>query len=113
MNYFENLNTVEEVKEAYRKYAKEVHPDFGGDEEDFIELKNQYEAKLISFDVKEYPEFTSPEITSISNQIKITLKKNRVENIKNGLKFTASEMAVGLVEVGFEKLQKKFINVVD
>lgn len=35
--------TAEEIKKAYREKAKELHPDKGGDEEDFKELNEAYE----------------------------------------------------------------------
>lgn len=42
-NYFNNIETIEELKERYRKLAKKYHPDMGGSNEEFIEMNNQYE----------------------------------------------------------------------
>lgn len=33
----------EEIKQAFRKLAQQLHPDVGGNEKDFIELKEAYE----------------------------------------------------------------------
>jgi DnaJ-class molecular chaperone with C-terminal Zn finger domain len=42
-NYFENIETLQELKTAYRKLAKQFHPDANnGNDEDFKEIGNQY-----------------------------------------------------------------------
>jgi len=38
--------TPEEVKRAFRQQAKEVHPDHGGDKEEFVDLQESYEIAL-------------------------------------------------------------------
>lgn len=38
--------TPEEVKTAYRRHSKEVHPDQGGDKKEFLELHESYEIAL-------------------------------------------------------------------
>lgn len=42
-NYFENIKTVEELKEQYRKLALKHHPDMGGTNEEMAEINNQYD----------------------------------------------------------------------
>lgn len=42
-NYFENINTAEELRKEFHKLAKELHPDNGGDAEVFKEMKAEFE----------------------------------------------------------------------
>ena len=41
--YFENCKTAEELKKAYREFAKRLHPDCGGDPEEFKRMGEQFE----------------------------------------------------------------------
>lgn len=43
MKYFTNCKTAEELKRVYRKLAKQLHPDLGGDTEEFKIMQNEYE----------------------------------------------------------------------
>lgn len=40
---------IEDIENAYRRRAKQVHPDRGGDIEEFIHLREQYEKALAFF----------------------------------------------------------------
>lgn len=41
--YFGNCKTIEDVKETYRKLAKKLHPDCGGDAEEFKKMTAEYQ----------------------------------------------------------------------
>ena len=43
MKYFHNCKTAEELKKAYRTWAKKLHPDLGGNAEEFKVMQNEYE----------------------------------------------------------------------
>ena len=42
MKYFKNCNNIEDVKETYRKLAKKLHPDCGGNAEEFKKMSAEY-----------------------------------------------------------------------
>lgn len=42
MKYFKNCKTIEDVKEAFRDLAKKLHPDCGGDAEEFKKMMQEY-----------------------------------------------------------------------
>lgn len=41
--YFVSVKNVEELKREYRKLAKRLHPDLGGNEKEFIAMKDEYD----------------------------------------------------------------------
>ena len=43
MKYFKNVKDVKELKKAYFKFVKMYHTDNGGNKEDFVEMKAEYE----------------------------------------------------------------------
>lgn len=43
MKYFKNCKTLEEVKKTYKEWAKKLHPDCGGDPEEFKAMLAEYE----------------------------------------------------------------------
>ena len=42
MRYFTNCRTAEQAKAEYKRLAKELHPDNGGDEEQFKEMQAEF-----------------------------------------------------------------------
>ena len=43
MKYFLNINSLEELKKQFREYCQAMHPDKGGDAEEFKNMLNEYE----------------------------------------------------------------------
>jgi len=43
MKWFVNCNSLDELKAAYRRLAKQMHPDYGGSKEAMADLNNEYE----------------------------------------------------------------------
>lgn len=44
MGYFTECRTAEELKKAYKEAAKKLHPDCGGDEEEFKKMQTEFTA---------------------------------------------------------------------
>ena len=47
MRFFNNIETLEDLKKAYRKLIFKLHPDKGGNEEDFKAMKNEYDELFV------------------------------------------------------------------
>ena len=43
LKYFKGVETIEELKKAYKELAKQLHPDLGGNKEKFQEMNNEYD----------------------------------------------------------------------
>lgn len=44
--YFKGIKTIEELKKAYKEFAKKLHPDLGGDTISFQEMSSEYDVLL-------------------------------------------------------------------
>jgi len=44
MNYFKDCRTLDDAKKTFRRLSMELHPDKGGTNADFIELRKQFKA---------------------------------------------------------------------
>ena len=42
-NYFESVQSIDELKKEYKRLARKNHPDVGGDTEVMKEINRQYE----------------------------------------------------------------------
>lgn len=47
--YFEDCHTCEDVKQTYKRLAKQLHPDCGGNAEQFKEMSAEYERAFEAF----------------------------------------------------------------
>ena len=46
---FNRCKDEREVKKLYRKLSKELHPDLGGDKQEFVKMKKEYEKHMKQF----------------------------------------------------------------
>jgi len=46
MSYFKNIESMEQLRKLYKKLAFELHPDRGGDNDQFVDMQNEYEKLL-------------------------------------------------------------------
>lgn len=46
LKYFVNIETIEELKKVYKELAKKLHPDLGGNKEEFQAMNNEYDKLL-------------------------------------------------------------------
>lgn len=49
MNYFNGFTSLDEAKKEYRRLSKEMHPDLGGDAEQFKAMQAEYEKFVSTF----------------------------------------------------------------
>jgi DnaJ-class molecular chaperone len=80
-NYFDGISDKEEIKKRYRKLANKLHPDKGGDTEEFKKMQSDYESTL-----KKSTEKTSVSDTIFKNTDDIFLSKifNKIVGNKSG-----------------------------
>lgn len=56
MKYIKNVETLEELKKAYKKLALKLHTDCGGSNEEMAQLNNEYDELFIKLKNTEYCE---------------------------------------------------------
>ena len=77
--YFENIDSIEKAKKVFRELSKKLHPDHGGNSEQFKNMKNEYDNFLKFFvgeKFKKYNEHynTNYDFSSQVNDITKVLK---------------------------------------
>ena len=50
MKYFKNITTAEELKKQFRTYCVNMHPDKGGDPEEFKAMMAEYNGIIQNFE---------------------------------------------------------------
>ena len=50
MKYFYNITTAEEIKKQFRTYCVSMHPDKGGDPEEFKQMMAEYDGIIKNFE---------------------------------------------------------------
>jgi hypothetical protein len=114
-NIFSGCNTLEEAKKLFRKEAMKCHPDHDGDQDDFIQLKRQFDEWISNNNNKAAG---SADVENMINEILSDYPEfaNHVRKILNNLPKEVMEIE-GLSEfVGFAKDNPKtsqILKVVD
>jgi len=74
--YFKNINSIDEAKKLFRELSKNLHPDHGGNEEDFKKMKNEYDNFLKTFVNKKFTEYNNNgfDFTEQLNEVMKVLK---------------------------------------
>lgn len=110
LDYFEKCNNEVEAKEIYFAYARKLHPDMGGSEEKFNDLKEKYELYKTKINFVEIPEVSSSDIVSVADILKFKVSKKNAEGLKRGMSMVGSTVGSILTETLFDKLNKKYFD---
>ena len=67
--YFENVETIADLKKEYKRLAMELHPDLGGNEEEFKQMASEYEQifKDIKAGIKERTHSTAINLNDVDD----------------------------------------------
>lgn len=120
MRYFENVNCIEDVKQTFRKWAMELHPDKGGNAESFKEMMAEYERMYAKYENiyrskdggtyrdEEKPHQTASEYSELINEL-IKLHGIEIEIIGTFIWITGDTKPhkETLKELGFKWSKKK------
>lgn len=86
MKYFTGCKSAEELKKAYRQVVKTLHPDVGGNEEEFKKMQAEYsdlweDLKNIHYDKngKSYKKYTKETASEFMNIIEELIKLDGIE----------------------------------
>jgi hypothetical protein len=94
-SYFSECTTFKEFKARFRELAKEFHPDYGGNAENFKAMSNEYQAKLDYFtridtrveDILKYGASGTSRASSIEDEYELA---RRVDKLVNKLGLTVN-----------------------
>ncbi len=85
MKYLKDIETLEELKKQYHKWAMQLHPDLGGDDEAMKLLNHEYESlfdqvkdKHINKEGETYQKATSETKEMFTNIINALVKMNGI-----------------------------------
>lgn len=78
--YFDNCNTIEECKELYKTLAKKMHPDMGGDADDFKAMFDEYSEAVA--DLQSEPAFLKDEYINLAKAVAGIVKTKKPEVYK-------------------------------
>lgn len=91
-DYFKNIRSKEQAKKIYKEFAKKLHPDAGGNNQDFQNLTEQYQNFLKNF-----------------NQVKQKVKNKKIiisENDKDKIIDNISNLIQIITKVSLENIIK-------
>ena len=80
LKYFKGIESVEELKKAYKELAKKLHPDLGGNKEKFQEMNNEYDLlfKSLKANKKENKAANNKDNDNFKNIIDELIKYNEL-----------------------------------
>ncbi len=112
-NYFYGCETVEDCKARYKELAKKMHPDAGGNDEEFQELLNQFNDAVA--DIQTESPFVSDEFVALCKAGLACLKKAKPKVAENIERVTAfAPLLTGLMKDSPQKRNvEKFLGKIN